>query len=278
MDNNDKYVSSEKLNRKIENKKRGEILYYSIDQVADLLNESSGNIKYYTNIFDGLLKIEILDKELRYTNTDVDKLEFLIKLKNRGMSLKEIQDYCTKLPLDDTEVEHTASNLISVEDLIDSIKKEQQSQLNDFKVQLINDIQSANSLYLKDITSTIVEAQNKNLNEFKLNLYEEIKEYINSKFDKVNETNINLHNELLANTTEFISEKIESKNNELKLNLQNDFNSFAQSSLTRSERLLKEVKDFKRVIESAYYTQYEVEMDNANSGFFSKLLQSIRLK
>jgi DNA-binding transcriptional MerR regulator len=273
MENKDKYIDTQKIDYKIQNKKRGEILYYSIDQVADLLTESTGNIKYYTNIFDDLLKIEIVDKELRYTNNDVDKLEFLIKLKSKGMSLKEIQDYYNKLPLDDTEVQHPESNLLSVEELIDSIKEEQQIQFNNFKIQLINDIQNTNSLYLENIRSTIIEAQNKNLNEFKQDLSKEIKEHLNSKFDDVNKINTSLHDKLIASTTGFMSQKIDSKNDELKLNLQNDFDSFAQSSLTNNQHLIKEVKDFKRVITDAYYTQYQVEMDNANAGFLSKLIK-----
>lgn len=278
MDNKDKYIETQKVNHKIQNKKRGEILYYSIDQVADLLNENISNIKYYTNIFDDLLKIEIVDKDLHYTNNDVDKLEFLIKLKNRGMSPKEIQAYYNKLPLNDTEVQHLESNLLSVEELIDSVKEEQQIQFDNFKVQLINDIQNANSLYLQNITSTIIEAQNKSLNEFKQDLSKEIKEYLNSKFDNVNEININLHDKLIANTTEFMSEKIGSKNDELRINLQNDFNTFAQSSIPNNEGLIKEVKDFKRVMQDAYYTQYEIEMESANVGFWGKLLQLIKLK
>jgi DNA-binding transcriptional MerR regulator len=278
MDDNNKYIVAQKVDHKILNKKRGEILYYSIGQVADLLNENIGNIKYYTNVFDDLLKIEIVDKELRYTNNDVDKLEFLIRLKNRGMTLKEIQDYYNKLPLNDTEVQHQESNLLSVEELIDSIKEEQQIQFNNFKVQLLNDTRNANSLYLQNITSTIIEAQNKSLNEFKQDLFIEIKEYLNSKFDDINEINRNLHNNLIANTTEFMSEKIDSKNEELKLNLQNDFSTFAESCLDNNERLIKEVKDFKRVINDAYIIQQEIETNAANSDRWNKLLQLIKLR
>jgi DNA-binding transcriptional MerR regulator len=282
MDIKDKYIDTQKVDYRIQNIKRGEILYYSIDQVADLLNENIGNIKYYTNIFDDLLKIEIVDKELRYTNNDVDKLELLIKLKNRGMSLKEIQDYYNSLPLNDTEVKHVQNNLLSVEELIDSIKEEQLIQFNNFKTLLIKDIQDANSLYLQNICSTVIEAQNNSLNEFKMDLLKELKEYINLKFDNVKETNINLHNKLITDTKEFMSHKIDSKNDELKHNLQNDFSTFAESSLTNNECLVKEVKDFKRVMQDAYYTQREIDMEmeinNASAGFLGKLFQVIKLK
>lgn len=273
MDNNNKYIDAQKVDYKIQNKKRGEILYYSIDQVADLLGEDAVNIKYFTNIFDDLLKIEIVDKELRYNNNDIDKLELLIKLKNRGMSLKEIQDYYNKLPLNDNEVQHVESNLLSVEELIESIKEEQQIQLDNFKAQLINDMQNVNSLYLQKITSIIIEVQNKSFTEFKQVLSNEIKEYIDSKFDRVNEVNINSHDKLITNITEFMSEKIESSNDELRLNLENDFNAFAQSSLNSNELLIKEIKDFKRIIQDAYNTQYAIEMENVNTGLWNKLLQ-----
>ena len=93
MNNKDKYINAQKLDYKIQSKERGEILYYSIEQVAALLNENIDSTKYYTNIFYDLLRIEIVDKELRFTNNDVDKLESLIKFKNKGMSNKEIEEY-----------------------------------------------------------------------------------------------------------------------------------------------------------------------------------------
>ena len=278
MDNKDKYIDTQKVERKIQNRKRGEILYYSMSQVADLLNEDVGNIKYYTNIFDNLLKIEIIDKELRYTNDDIDNLEFLIKLKNRGMSLKEIQEYYSKLPLNDNEVQHLGSNLLSVEELIDSIKKEQQIQFDNFKNELNNDIQNANLLYVENITSAIIDAQNKSLDKFKKDLFKEIKEYLDSKFDKINEINLGFHKRFVDDITKFIAEKIDSKNEELKSDLQSDFKIFSKSTLTNSERLIKEVKGFKKVIENAYYTQYQVDMDNANAGFFNRLFQLFRSK
>jgi DNA-binding transcriptional MerR regulator len=279
MDNKDKYIDAQKIDYKIQNRKRGEILYYSIDQVSDLLNENIGNIKYYTNIFDDLLKIEIVHKELRYTNNDVDKLELLIKLKNRGMTLKEIEDYYNKLPLDDSEVEYSESNLLSVEDLIKSIKEEQQIQLDNFKTEFIKDIQKTNSLILQNITLSIIETQSKSLNEFKQALQTEIEEYIQSKLESFNEVNRGLQDNLLTNISDVISEKIHLKNNELKLHLQSNFDKFSKSSLDYNENLIKEVKDFKRVMQDAYYTQYEIEMSTNNeTGFLGKLLQSMKAK
>jgi DNA-binding transcriptional MerR regulator len=276
MDNENIYIDIQKVNYKIQNKERGEILYYSINQVADLLNENIDNIKYYTNIFYDLLPIEIIDKELRYTNNDVDKLESLIKFKNKGMSIKEIQDYFNKLPLNVAEGHNQKSNLLSVEELIYSIKEENQLQLNNLKTELISEIQTSNSLYLQNITSVIIEAQNKNFIELKQNLYKEIKEYLDSKFDSIKEVNINLHNELIDSANKFISEKIDSKNTEPTINLENNFNTFSEKSLSNDKDLMKEVKELKGVILNASYIQSDLEMDNNKVGLGDKLLQIIK--
>lgn len=278
MDDKSIYIDTQKVDYKIQNKERGEILYYSINQISNLLNENIDNIKYYTNIFYDLLQIEIIDKELCYTNNDVDKLESLIKLKNKGMSIKEIQDYYKKLPLNDTEIHQSKNNLLSVEELIDSIKAEQQFQLDNLKIQLINEIQNSNSLYLQNITSTIIEAQNKKLNEFKQDLYKEMKEYLNSKFDSFNDININLHDNFINNTNELISKKIDSENKELPINLENYFNIFSERSLDNDKHLKQEIKDLKGVILNAYSIQSEVEMDIAKIGLKDRLFQIVKNK
>ena len=276
MDNENRYIDTQKVNFKIQNKERGEILYYSINQVADLLNENIDNIKYYTNIFYDLLPIEIIDKELRYTSNDVDKLESLIKFKNKGMSNKEIQYYFNKSPLNVTEDNNQKGNLLSVEELIHSIKEDNQLQLNNFKTELIGEIQTLNSLFLQNITSIIIEAQNKNFNELKQNLYKEIKEYLDSKFDSIKEVNINLHNELIDNANKFISEKIDSNNADLSIDLITNFNKFSESSLANDKDLIKEVKEIKGVMLNASYIQSELEMDNNKIGLGDKLLQIIK--
>ena len=276
MDNENRYIEKQKVNYKIQSKERGEILYYSINQVADLLQENIDNIKYYTNIFYDLLPIEIIDKELRYTCNDVDKLESLIKFKNKGMSIKEIKDYFNKLPLNVPEVYKEKSNLLSVEELMRSIKEENQLQLNNFKTELLSEIQTSNSLLLQNITSIIIETQNKNFNKLKENLSIEIKEYLDSKFDSIKEVNINLHNELIDSSNKLISEKFNSMDADLSIDLATNFSTFTEKSLTNDKDLIKEIKEIKSVMLNASYIQSELEMDNNKIGIGNKLLQIIK--
>jgi DNA-binding transcriptional MerR regulator len=134
----------------IKNKKRGDILYYSISQVASLLGEEDKNILYYTNVFDNILKIEISDKELRYESKDIDKLEFLINLKNKGMTIKEIQNYCKELPLNIEDLmEIKDTNSLSVKEIIATIVASENKEIDSLKEYLVDKIHENNQLSIQ---------------------------------------------------------------------------------------------------------------------------------
>lgn len=261
MDVKDKFIEDGK--NLIQNKIRGEISYFSINQVADLLNEDVNNIKYYTNIFDDMLKIEIVNKELQYKNEDINKLEFLIKLKNKNMTLKEIQEYYNKISLNEDELKSKTSNLLSVEELINTVIKAEEEHFSKLRKEFIEDIKSINSEYLKAVTTSLIETQTKNLNDFKSTLSNEIKEYIN-------ENSLEFNTNLINRTDELISNKINEKNEELSITLHKDFEKFSSQALTNNETLIKEVQSFKRVINDAYYVHSEIDK-TTSEGFLGKL-------
>ena len=218
MDSEDKYIDFQD-GHIINNKKRGDILSYSISQVAALLDQEDSSIRYYTNVFDNILKIEISDKELRYTNRDIDKLEFLINLKNKGMTIKEVQKYCEELPLDIEDlIEVKENNSISAKEIIEIIVESENEQLDDIKKYLTNKIDESNELSVKKIVELIGEEQNKQLKFFKDDILNEIKEYIDSKLDIENKINTDLYNEFSIKIDNLISEKLSIEDN-IKLQL-----------------------------------------------------------
>lgn len=141
--------------------KRGDMPYYTLSQVAALLNEDDSKIRYYTNIFDDILKIEIVNKQFRYTNADLDKLEFLVKLKNKGMSIKQIHDYCDKLSLDNDETFIKESTTASIKDFVKIISEEQSKQLNELEIKLSNQIEKNIKLQFDLLSEKIIHEQNK---------------------------------------------------------------------------------------------------------------------
>lgn len=212
-------------------RKRGNILYYSINQVANLLGEDDSNVRYYTNVFDNILKIEISNKEFRYTSKDIDKLEFLINLKNKGMTIKEIQNYCEALPL-------------NIEELVE-IKEN-----NDWSIQKIVNI--------------VEEEQSKQFKLLKEDLLSEIKQYIDYKFDMEHTTSKDLYNEFSIKISNLAFEK-SSLEDSIKLQL----NKFNEISISRDNNLLDEIKRFKNIIEQAYYVQQEIESQKEKISFTS---------
>lgn len=258
----------------IKNKKRGDILYYTINQVASLLDEEDRNILYYTNVFDNILKIEISDKELRYTARDIDKLEFLINLKNRGMTIKEIQNYCKELPLNIEDIiEIKENNSLSIKELISTIVASENKEIDDLKKYLADKINENNQLSVQKIAEAVVQEQNKYMETLKDNILTELKSYIDYKYDMEYKTNENSYDELFMKINNLTCEK-----NSLENTIRSQLNEFNQISIARDNNLITEIKRFKDVIEQAYYIQKEMEVQSEKTGFMGKLFEAIHLR
>ena len=276
MNYSNKYVEEHPKQKQIENKIRGKLSYYTINQVADLLKEDINKIRYYTNIFDDILKIDILNKELRYTEKDINKLELLMNLHKKGMSLKEIQEYYNKLPsINEEEENFQESNLISVSDLINALIEAQQSQFTHLKNTLLEEITEANSKYISSLTNEIIDIQKNNFIKLKDTLINEIEKSLEENLNNYKNDYSALQNDIISNITSTIVEKIDAKNNELQLDITTKLQKHSLDSLNSGEELIKEVKDFKRVINNAYYTQNQV--DNESTPLLNKLLKKLRI-
>lgn len=266
MDSEDTYMNIQDTDI-MNNKKRGDILFYSIHQVAALLGQEDSSIRYYTNVFDNILKIEISDKELKYTNKDIDKLEFLINLKNKGMTIKEVQKYCEELPLDIEDlVEIKENNSVSVKEIVTTIAELENKQIDDLKEYLTNKIDQITEFSVQKIIKAIGEEQHKQLNLFKDDILNEIKDHIDYKFDNEHKTNKDLYDEL--------SMKIDSLNPKevsLEDNLKLQLDKFNETSVSNNKNLIDEIKRFENVMERAYYVQQEMDTQKEKISFIGKL-------
>lgn len=115
---------------------RGTALYYSTNQVATILGESDSKIRYYSNVFDELLNIEISNKQRRYKQEDIDKLKFIIELKNEGMTLKQIKEYCEEVDFHNGEISVKESNPLAIQTLAKALMEEQTKQIENLKTEL----------------------------------------------------------------------------------------------------------------------------------------------
>lgn len=309
MDSKDNNINIQYGNA-IKNRRRGDILYYSVSQVAALLGEEDSNIRYYTNVFDNILKIEIENKELRYTIRDIDKLDFLINLKNKGMTVKQIQKYCEELPLDSedsTNLKETDS--VSFEEIITSLTTSENKQIDDLLEHLTNKIDSLNETIINKVDENYklaIQKINDN-NELTAKKIDDMKEYVCKNINKDNESSIkkiieliideqnkqfNLFKENMLNEIkEYIDYRFDSeykKNSSLynkcsdihdlisdNFSLENsvklELDKFNEACMSRDKNLLNEFKKFKTVIEQAYYIQQEVDTQKKHVSFIEKL-------
>lgn len=155
---------------------RGEILYYSTGQVAKILDIPDSKVRYYTTAFDDILHIEIINKQRKFTKADIDKMKFILELKNEGMSIKQIQEYCQEVDFDsENGIQIKESNPLSIQTLAKALLEEQERQLNIFKDDM--------SLKIQNIMDNVVEMNVQNNEKLKEDIATTVDEVVSDKLD-----------------------------------------------------------------------------------------------
>ncbi|WP_026883781.1 MerR family transcriptional regulator [Clostridium akagii] len=258
-DNNMKLEQEDIINVK----KRGEILYYTITQVATLLEQEESNILYFTHVFDDILNIKISDKKLIYTDKNIDKLEFLINLKNKGLTIKEIQKYCDGLSFDSGSLLAPKDDTtISVNEMAETISKSQSEQFDNLKEYLGNKIEANNELISQNIVNLMEEEHKK---QFKL-LKEDILNEISSKFDGQNNTDGSLSNEISTKIDKLITEKLS-----LEDNIKSEFEKLNEMDISMEKKIIAEIKKYYTVMFQTYCGEHELEKKKGKSHFLSTI-------
>lgn len=122
---------------------RGNVLYYSTSQVASMLDIPDSTVRYYSKAFEDILKVEIFNKQRKYTDTTISKLKFIVELKSEGMSIRQINEFCA------TGVDFNSengivikdSNPMSIQTLSKALLEEQKKQMDDFKEEMFKRVE-----------------------------------------------------------------------------------------------------------------------------------------
>lgn len=168
---------------------RGKALYYSTSQVATILSQPDSKIRYYTNVFDEILNIEISNKQRRYTDQDIDKLRFLIELKQEGMTIKQIQEYCQQVDFENSkEIQIKETNPLSIKSMAKALLEEQSKLMMEMQEQIIQQQQ----IMIDDLKSIIIEREENLKKDLSITIddvisdkMEQISQNIDDKLDSI---------------------------------------------------------------------------------------------
>ena len=231
-------------------RRRGRILYYSLDQVATLLDMDESKVKYYINLFSQYVKLEIINKQARLHEKEILKLEFLIDLHSKGISNKQAEEYFNNMAFDDFDSKFdTIIDPPSYEELLNSIKNiehivslQNKNNINESYINILNEI------------SSIKES---------LNLTKDI----NNLIEKLEKTN----NE----TIKTITELADNKNNELIDKITNLIKTADENRSNKDIAFINEVKKNISILTSAYNIQSEMIAEQKDNNFILYLINKI---
>ena len=173
---------------------RGSVLYYSTSQVAQILGIPDSTVRYYTKVFDDILHIEISNKQRRYKNSDIEKLKFIVQLKEEGLTIKQIEEYCSEVSFQEGNgVQIKESNPLSIQALTKAIMDHQEKQIKAMEERIMDRINERilnqsmiTSKTMEDIKeeicTTVDEVVSERLEMTNNSIYE-----INNKIDEIKE-------------------------------------------------------------------------------------------
>ena len=111
---------------------------YTAVQVSDILGIPVSRVRYYMQVFEDLLDLEYVNNMKRLTYSSLEKLKYIIKLKDEDkMTVKQIAEYCESHDIFSEDYLNTPNNPLAVEVFVEKITLEMQSQLEEFKNELI---------------------------------------------------------------------------------------------------------------------------------------------
>lgn len=255
--------------------KRGNMPFYTLSQVASLLKEDEQQIRYYTNIFDDILNIDIVDKQFVYTDSNLDKLEFLIKLKNKGMTIKQITDYCDKVSLDTTETLIKECNTTSIDDFINIITKIQCENFNNLKESLSKQIESCLENSLTLITNKLIEDQNAQIQKLENNIYNYIDNHFQTQSQLLNHKKDDSF--LIDKCRTIIDEKSKLLKDEMNTKTELFVQEFKNTNTYNNNYIVSEIKKIKDLIYKAYSVESEVKIEEKERNTIFKKFFSIFL-
>ena len=120
-----------------------ESVRYTAVQVSDMLGIPVSKVRYYMQCFESILDLEYSNNMKRMTKVSVEKLKYIIKLKDEdGLTIKQIQEYCDKKDPFEGGKLRAPNNPLAVDVFVEKLTLELTNQLEEFKKSLLEEIRA----------------------------------------------------------------------------------------------------------------------------------------
>ena len=166
---------------------------YSATQVGEMFDLPVSTVRHYMTAFSEILGLEYNNKMRKFTKASLNKFEFILKLREDGLTIQQIKAYCEINDIFYEEVLIPNNKPLALDLFTESIKLEIQAQLEMFRSNIQRDIR--NELKL------MVEAQ------YKVN--EDLKQEIYISLDNMIDKKLNYYLDKTSENNKFIENKIE---------------------------------------------------------------------
>lgn len=247
---------------------RGKRLYYSTSQVANLLEIPDSKVRYYTSAFDDILKIEVSNKQRKYTDEDINKLRFILELKDEGMTVKQIHEYCEQVDFEsENGIQIKESNPLSIQALAKALMEEQTKQMQELKIEQQKQLQQFKEELKSEIIQEVVGNNEVLVEQVSLSIDALVEEKLGQTQDQIKDLQ-QQHQETLKDYVaitidEKLSEKISDQSEEIKSYMDTK----EQESLKKDNEM---IEMFKQHMEERK-KESESKDQEKNKGFWGRL-------
>ena len=169
---------------------------YSATQVASILDISVSKLRYYATQFEDILDLEFSNGMRKYTEPSIKKMQFIIKLKNEGLTVQQIKDYCQREDLFDEKGLIPQDNPLAVEIFTEAIKMQMQEQLEDFRSKLQVDIKNEMKIMLQAQYQMNEEMKQEVCTTLDDMISEKLEMHLEKSSEQISEQNVELQNQV----------------------------------------------------------------------------------
>lgn len=258
-----------------------ELTYYTTRQVAQIIDEPDSTVRYWSKTFNEHLEITYSNKNRAFTKQDISRLLQIKNLKEKGMTLKQIDEYFLQNGFETEDGGLDPKNPLAIETFMATLTEEMNTKMKNFQKAITKEImatmletqekmllaqENTYEKFKEQIALTIDEAITDKLNEFKGDLRASVDELGDNVSNKVEDS---------LKTASISSETIDSilDTNKNLIETVEELKNKQLESYEQQERTNDIIARLKLSLEESKLKAQQDEIEKQeNKGFFSRLL------